>query len=207
MKAIIPLVFAAAFLFTGNAWAHNVYVFAWVDGDAIQAEGRFSKTNKVKNGRIVVFDDENGIQLLEGDTDAEGVFRFRLPEDFYAAGHGIRIQLQAGAGHQAEWKMSFDDLRSIAPGNVTTTIKTPGELMPPTTPSVPEFGAPVAEWEARVGQMLDERLAPIKQALARQEEREPDFRDVMGGLGWIAGLFGVATWLHYRKRTRHDSGS
>ena len=56
------------------------------------------------------------------------------------------------------------------------------------------------ELEALIGKVLDARLVPIKQALARQEDSAPRLQDIIGGIGWILGLLGLATYLRYRPR-------
>lgn len=57
-----------------------------------------------------------------------------------------------------------------------------------------------AELEALIGKTLDAKLAPIKQALARQEkDNGPSLRDIIGGIGWIFGLFGVAAYMKHRR--------
>ena len=61
------------------------------------------------------------------------------------------------------------------------------------------------EWEAMVGRVVDGRLAPIRHSLARLETREPGWREVVGGLGWLAGCLGLATYLHSRRKDRHAS--
>ena len=101
MKRLSPILAAVAFMsLSGECLAHRVNVFAFVDGDEIRVECGFSKSRRVKNGKIVVTDLETGDAVLEGVTDGQGIFRFRPPDDFLATGHGLRIRLSAGEGHQ-----------------------------------------------------------------------------------------------------------
>ena len=66
------LVFAGA----SFASAHRVNIFAFVDGDAVQVECGFNRSQKVKQGTVEVFDATTGARLLQGTTDDNGVFRF-----------------------------------------------------------------------------------------------------------------------------------
>ena len=59
------LVFAGA----SFASAHRVNIFAFVDGDAVQVECGFNRSQKVKQGTVEVFDATTGALLLQGTTD------------------------------------------------------------------------------------------------------------------------------------------
>ncbi|KAF0235177.1 MAG: hypothetical protein FD177_336 [Desulfovibrionaceae bacterium] len=51
--------------------------------------------------------------------------------------------------------------------------------------------------EAAVAKAVDEKLAPLKLQLARMAEQDQSarMRDIIGGLGWIIGLVGIAAWF------------
>ncbi len=79
-------------LWPGAAAAHRVNIFAWVEGDTVHTESKFSGGKRVNGGEIVVYDLE-GKQLLSGKTNAEGEFSFKIPEkdrheDRDSGGHG-----------------------------------------------------------------------------------------------------------------------
>jgi nickel transport protein len=58
-----------------------------------------------------------------------------------------------------------------------------------------------AQVQAAVERALDRKLAPIRAMLARMEaDRGIGVQDVVGGLGWILGLVGLAAWMRYRKQ-------
>ena len=61
------------------ATAHKVNVFAWVDGDRIYTQSKFSGGRKAKNATIEVYD-RQGNKLLEGQTDDKGEFSFKIPQ-------------------------------------------------------------------------------------------------------------------------------
>ncbi|MGD9362169.1 MAG: hypothetical protein PVH85_25095, partial [Desulfobacterales bacterium] len=61
-----------------SASAHRVNVFAWVDGDTIHVESKFSGGKKVKTGKVVVMDPRS-VELLSGFTNDQGEFSFKVP--------------------------------------------------------------------------------------------------------------------------------
>ncbi len=89
------------------AYAHKVMVFAWVDGDTIFTQSKFSGGKKVKGGKIAVYNTHKKI-LLEGKTDNEGKFSFEVPEKTT-----LKIVLYAGTGHRAEWTVPKEDIEDL----------------------------------------------------------------------------------------------
>jgi len=77
--------------------AHRVTVFAWVEGNTIHTQSRFTGGRPVKNGHISVYNAQGDL-CLSGHPDAAGEFDFNLPKSA-----GARIVLDAGMGHGNEW--------------------------------------------------------------------------------------------------------
>ena len=102
------LVFAEA----SFASAHRVNIFAFVDGDAVQVECGFNRSQKVKQGTVEVFDATTGARLLQGTTDDNGVFRFPVTAELREAGHDLNLRIIAGEGHQNDWTVAADELAS-----------------------------------------------------------------------------------------------
>lgn len=102
------LVFAGA----SFASAHRVNIFAFVDGDAVQVECGFNRSQKVKQGTVEVFDATTGARLLQGTTDDNGVFRFPVTAELREAGHDLNLRIIAGEGHQNDWTVAADELAS-----------------------------------------------------------------------------------------------
>jgi nickel transport protein len=91
-------------LIEGNAHAHRVNVFAWVEGDTVFVECKYPDGTKVNEGVIKVYDSA-GKELLNGKTTAKGEFSFKVPKQ-----DDLKIVLEAGMGHRAEWPLSKQDL-------------------------------------------------------------------------------------------------
>jgi nickel transport protein len=92
------------FLGLDHAGAHRVNLFAWVEGDTVYVESKFSGGKKVKAGKIIVTDSQ-GTELLTGATDENGEFSFKVPKKT-----DLKIVLIAGAGHRAEWTIPASEI-------------------------------------------------------------------------------------------------
>ena len=185
------LVFAGA----SFASAHRVNIFAFVDGDAVQVECGFNRSQKVKQGTVEVFDATTGARLLQGTTDDNGVFRFPVTAELREAGHDLNIRIIAGEGHQNDWTVAADELAS---SGTPKAVAVAAAEVPATPASLVAGGATPAEIERIVDAALDAKLSPIKRMLAEQAEAGPNLRDIIGGIGWIFGLIGVAAYFRRR---------
>lgn len=196
------LVFAGA----SFAAAHRVNIFAFVDGDAVQVECGFNRSQKVRQGTVEVFDSATGAKLLQGTTDDNGVFRFPVTAELREAGHDLSIRIIAGEGHQNDWTVSADELAAsgtpkavMAAASATQAV---GQAAPSVSAASPSAtvsgGATPAEIERIIDAALDAKLSPIKRMLAEQTEAGPNIRDIIGGIGWIFGLIGIAAYVRRR---------
>ncbi len=177
----------------GRALAHRVTIFAWIDGHTVMTQSRFSNGFPVKNGRVTVYDTGNH-RLLSGQTDEKGEFSFKLP-----ARTDLRIDLDAGMGHRNEWHLSAAD---ISPS---------GEQSPAARPPVPVASAPVSPAPATgpltrqdvksiIDESIDNKLKPVMKMIAQLRNDQPSVSDILGGLGYIIGLAGMAAYVHARKK-------
>lgn len=203
----------------GFALAHRVNIFAWLEGESVRVECSFRRDVPVRNGTIVVFDQQTGGVLLRGQTDDEGRFAFTVPAAL-RQGHGLRIRIQAGEGHQNEWVIEADEFppsltadREAAPS--TTSSPDKGADVPAAAQSAgrasPRTSAAPAAADGEAGGLnrqdveeivntaLERHLSPLRRSLAAANEAEPSLRDIVGGLGWIMGLAGIALYFSRRR--------
>lgn len=188
------------------AQAHRVNIFAYIEGGDVVVECGFNRSSKVKQGVIEVFDAETGKKLLEGKTDDNGVFRFPVSSADVRAGHGLRIHVNAGEGHQNDWTMDAVELAGSTPDLAAASAPTAptAPAAPATTEAAPASSSLPATWatpadvERIVNKALDARLAPVNRMMAEQVEAGPGFVDIVGGIGWIFGLIGVAAYFKRR---------
>ncbi len=90
--------------------AHRVNLFAWVEGDTVYVESKFSGGRHVNKGKISVTDSQ-GTELLSCATDEKGEFSFKVPKKTE-----LKIVLLAGTGHRAEWTIPASEIKLSASG-------------------------------------------------------------------------------------------
>jgi nickel transport protein len=204
-KTLIGLMVVAMVLLFAvqSAHAHRVNVFAWVQGDRVYVEGKFSGGRKVKDGQIIVTD-ADGVELLTGKTDDQGEFSFKIPQKTE-----LKIVLLAGVGHRGEWTLSVEDLQTSesdprAAGNDSRIMPAaPGtELQNARGTRVRALqpGLTEKDIQSAVEKALDRKLAPVFKMLAESRQQGPTASDILGGIGYILGLVGIGAYIHSRRK-------
>jgi nickel transport protein len=197
-------------LLSGAALAHKVTIFAWVEGDTVHTQSKFSGGKPAKQATIVVYDDE-GTQLLEGKTDEKGLFSFAVPQRT-----GLMVALKASMGHVAEWKIPVEEVTGHPkPTEESDHHRSANDVFRPTDGLSADMdhenmgqiigsgqGLSQAELKALINAALDEKLAPITRMLVASQDQGPSVSDVVGGLGYIVGLMGVALYVTNRKKRK-----
>jgi nickel transport protein len=200
-------------LLSSNALAHKVRVFAYVEGDNLIAEGYFSKSAKARNCLIGVYDSGEN-KIAEARTDANGSASFKLTE-MPAYSGDLTVVLEAGQGHKASFTVAAAELpssttseqrkestfsRAPEPKPSQATQLNSGKEIKPVGPN-PEKQAIMME------KVLDRKLEPIikmlgnqRRMLLAQQDRGNSLRDVIGGIGWILGIVGVAAYVLSRRQ-------
>ncbi|MGD8758301.1 MAG: hypothetical protein PVH78_05460 [Deltaproteobacteria bacterium] len=205
---IVYLLCAALWLlfFCAPAWAHKVMIFAWVEGDTIYTQSKFSGGKRAKNATVVVYDKE-GNQLLAGETDEKGEFSFKVPKRT-----DLKIALKASMGHLAEWTIPVEEMTPVldgaegSPPEVGVQVTTKGATPLTGTKTAAEPPAPAAaglsrqEIQTLIDESLDRKLTPIVKMLADQVGRGPTVNEVLCGIGYIFGLAGVALYFMSRRK-------
>ena len=191
------IVFLMLFFFgTGLARAHKVNVFAWVEGDTVFIESKFSGGKRVKGGMITV-SDLRGNQLLSGKTNNRGEFSFKIPKKTT-----LKIVLVAGMGHRGEWTIPVEEIEMVSVIEMRESVQQETAENEPKSimRSIPAPKPCSDEIQLAVEKALDKKLKPIMKLLAESREQGPTFHDIFGGIGYIFGLVGLATYIHYRRK-------
>ena len=196
LLSLLCLLAALMLLAAGAALAHRVNVFAWVEGDMVFVECKYPDGTKVHEGVIRVLDSA-GKELLSGKTNDKGEFSFKVPKQ-----DDLTIVLEAGMGHRGDWPLSRQDLAPAGeapkPGPAAAPQASPKNEAPSPAAAEPAAGPaspPPAGIDQAIEKALDKKLAPVMKILAEMHEQKVRLTDVLGGIGYIIGLVGVAAYF------------
>ncbi len=185
------ILFLTAIILIGShvpALAHKVMIFAWVEEDTVFTESKFSGGKKAINAPVVIFD-KDGKKLLEGKTDNKGEFSFKIPKV-----SDLRIVLNAAMGHKAEWTVTESEIREA--GAIVEKKKA-------AEPSGPiAVGLSKKEVQKIVEDSLDKKLRPIVRMITESKNKGPSLTEIIGGIGYIFGLMGIALYFINRGKKR-----
>jgi len=170
------------------AFAHKVIIFAWVEGDTVFTESKFSGGKRAINAQVQVFDREDK-QLLEGKTNNKGEFSFKIPKLT-----DLRIVLTAGTGHKGEWTIPESEIQEVA-----ALLEKKKAEEPSQTTAV---GLTKEEIKDLIDDSLDRKLRPIVRMMTESQSKGPSVNEIVGGIGYIVGLMGVALYFRNRGRKR-----
>ncbi len=181
-----------ALLCAAPAAAHKVVAAAYPAGDAIEGEIGFSNGDMAAGTIVEVFDGD-GARLGETTTDATGFFIWPVAA---RVDHVFRADL--GAGHVAEIRVPAADLPqslSQRPPQSAAPVGAPSSA--PSDP-VPASGLTEAEL-ALIAEAVRAEMRPLRRELVAYREAT-DLQRVLGGVGYIFGLFGVGFYVAARRR-------
>jgi nickel transport protein len=191
------------------AQAHRVLVFAFAEGDTIHTESKFVGSGAVQKGQVLVQDKKTGQTLLTGTTDDQGKFSFKIPPEAAAQRMDLLIVSEATMGHKGEWLLKAE---SYLPGAQKASTATAPGASTPATPA-PSTPPPVASGfkatsvdqqalETALDKSLERHLAPLKEMLTDLTIHRTSLTDIIGGLGYIAGIFGLWAYFMSKKQAK-----
>lgn len=180
--ALIAMMLAAT-----PAEAHRLRVFATVEGGAIEGYAFFVGGGR-PDGAAVRFV-RAGDVVHATTTDAEGAFAWRPEEP-----GPLTVVVDPGGGHTAEVTLGAERFGAAPAGDATPVSAAATASPDALDPSL----------EAAIEAAVARQIRPLLEAQAEAESRIR-FNDVMGGIGMIVGLAGVALWARTRTRARDDA--
>jgi nickel transport protein len=184
-------VFLIVFLAPSFVLAHNMEVFATVEGKIIQGKASFHDGTPVRNADVKAFN-AAGEEIGRTKTDEQGKFSL---EARFRCDH--RLLVDTGDGHGAEYTI----LAKTLPADLPMRSSSDDVGYQPPTPSESDLdhshdSALLKEIHTDVDALQDQ---------LDQYEHRLRFRDILGGIGFIVGLAGAAYGYYYRGLLRNKT--
>jgi nickel transport protein len=179
---------------TAPAFAHKLKVFATAIGTSVEGRAYFVGGGAASNVPVTLNDSTGAVAGTARTHAPDGTFSLTLPylDDF-------TITADAQDGHVAKF--------TLAAARLAKTLPVAPHLIVAESPPTPDLGAGTAEPETASSADID----AIEQAVARQVAPLADqidtmqatvgFRDVLGGVGFVLGIFGLWSLLARRRKT------
>lgn len=167
-------------LMATSAYAHKLKIFAAADGKVITGYAYFTGGGRPKNATVKVTGPD-GAALGEVATNEDGEFTF-APQ--VKCDHVFTVE--SGDGHSAAFTVGAEEL--------------PDDL----GPAVAEGAEKTGESTGGEVSSLARQIIALREQLDRFEEKRR-VQDVVGGIGYIVGVAGVAFYLS-AIRKRNEKG-
>ena len=189
---ILIFIFLIIIMMDVSVFAHKVNIFAYVEGGKIYTESYFNDGKKCMDSKIEVFDNQEN-KLFEGLTDEEGMLSLEIsPEDIIDG--DLKVVLTASMGHRAEYIIPANELRGVT----ELTQEKPEESASKVSPEISSFD--VKEIQSLIEDTLDEKLMPIIREIKKSQENRISPTEIIGGIGYIVGIFGMIAYFLSRKK-------
>lgn len=171
--------------------AHRLKAFATVVGASIEGKAYFVGGGPAENVAATLVDKSSKV-IAETRTDTEGRFVLTAP-----VRADVTVVIDATDGHLARFEIAASRLPDLLPAvpeggsGVALAAATgpPSVTSPPTrsTASADQIAAAVARQIEPLAEQLDSLEASIR------------LRDVLGGVGYIIGIFGLVAFMKVRR--------
>ena len=186
---VLALGIVVALPMVSQVWAHKVNVFAWVEGDTVFVEGYFPGGKKSQDSLVEVFNSA-GTKLLEGRTNKKGEFSFKIPEKT-----DLKIILTSSMGHKNDFIVPASNFQEVE-----SSPSSPAQSFAESARDSSAHPADLSQLEGMIDKALDRKLAPVIKLIRDTRKEGPTIAEIVGGIGYIFGLVGVAVYFSNGKK-------
>lgn len=175
------------FLFVStHTHAHKVNIYASREENKILGECYFIDGKPCKNSKVEVYN-INGIEILETITDEKGKFSFTTKEK-----SDLKIIISAGEGHRAEYKIKGVIDKKEIKDAINKDRKNQSEF---------QHSINKEELKQIIDEVMDAKLHGLKGEIIdiRKQMDKINIRDIIGGIGYILGFWGIIMLLRRKK--------
>lgn len=201
-RAIIILLILAA-LAPSTALAHRLSIYAHAQDGQINAEGYYYDGKPCSACTIEIFQADSTM-LTNGVTDDNGIFSTPAGP----ASGILSLVLTDAGGHRAEQTLALKAQPAQAPPAPTSGTPPSGpEPLDTASPQPPmptphtQAITPNTDISQQIDSALEKRLRPVQEELRRIRiaSEKPGLTEILGGIGYILGLFGIWAFTKSRK--------
>lgn len=211
IERVTPWLIVAALAWLASsapAEAHKLKAFATVEGTTISGYAYFTPGGRAQQADVTITG-PGGVEVLKTGVDTQGNFHFIAKQRV-----DYTITVDGGDAHIANYVIHAADLPNSLPtpeGGKLLPLDAPVPIAADTAPAAAETPADAAstaaaataidpaELRAMIQQSVAHEVNPLREQLDAFQE-QVTWHDVLGGIGYIFGLCGVAYGFANRKR-------
>ncbi len=195
--AVILLLFFTLW-FPYIAFSHGIKITARMDNSMLMVESALAGHRLPPGSEVVIINNHSKKELLKGTSTDKGFFSIQLPADLLAKPVDLLIRVSDRYGHHAKTVVRHEMYEGLAlhkqnqvpqshsHQHIEDQIQKEITLSPETLHKM-------------MDELLEQKLSPVRAQLAALEKDRVSFRDIIGGIGYLVGLAGLATWMRNRK--------
>lgn len=183
------------------ATAHKLNVFAYSEDSSILGEAYFNDGAPARNCEVLVKAEGDGSVVGRGWTDEDGKFSVNIDPSNRKI---VTVVVDGGMGHLGRVNInlsSFDNSTNMSDSNFIDKLPTEEEQIENLVVTLDE-----KEIASIVKSVLRSEIEPLHAEIIqlRKELSKPGFNQIMGGVGYIFGLIGIALWFKKGSGDGHD---
>lgn len=183
------------------AMAHKLNVFAYSEDSSILGEAYFNDGAPARNCEVLVKAEGDGSVVGRGWTDEDGKFSVNIDPSNRKI---VTVVVGGGMGHLGRVNInlsSFDNSTNMSDSNFIDKLPTEEEQIENLVVTLDE-----KEIASIVKSVLRSEIEPLHAEIIqlRKELSKPGFNQIMGGVGYIFGLIGIALWFKKGSGDGHD---
>jgi len=203
MRFLIIFFILFLFLFTDIGFSHKINTFAYREGNRIIGEAYFADGSPCIKCRVELYNKE-GNKIFQTITDEKGRYNFVLKEK-----GSLKIKVIAGEGHLAEFELEgIKEPESESKLSKTSKEKKVSKAQKKSyTNKLSQSFEVVSNIDKKeikklVKEAVKEETEGIKNLLIeiKKDMDKVRLHDIIGGIGYIFGIWGIIILLKYKKR-------
>lgn len=179
-----------ALLVGGGAVAHAIDLFVSVGPGEVTGMAYFASGARAQGVPVRALID--GVAVAETTTDTDGRFRLTVPEPV-----ALTVEVATLDGHRAVWDVPENAWDSVPHANAAASVAAPAAV--PVAGPAATGAVDLADLEARIDAAVARQVDRLREDLALAHQRRR-VSDVVGGVGYLLGLTGLASLLWRRQR-------